>query len=64
MNIGNHNFMYCGICYSKGQMPFGFCGLCWIAHGRPQAMGKLDNAQIASEQQGVLQWSKKDAGLA
>jgi hypothetical protein len=44
MNIGNHNFIYCGICYAWGDKPFGFCELCWIAHGRPQAMGKLDNA--------------------
>ena len=44
MNIGNHNFMYCGICYAWGDKQFGFCDLCWIAHGRPQAVGKVDNA--------------------
>ena len=44
MNMGTHNFMYCGVCYFEGKMPFSFCELCWIAHGRPQEMGKLDNA--------------------
>ncbi len=38
MNIGNHNFMYCGICYAWGDKPFGFCKLCWIAHGKPKGM--------------------------
>ena len=53
MNIGNHNFMYCGVCYKDGERPFGFCELCWIAHGKPLGVGgskrfkkhgKLDNA--------------------
>ncbi len=36
--VGSHNFMYCGICYMEGERPFGFCELCWVAHGRPPSM--------------------------
>ena len=40
MCLGNHNFMYCGICYKVGDKTFGFCELCWIAHGRLKGMNE------------------------
>jgi len=53
MSVGNHNFMFCGLCYLEGKRAWGFCELCWLAHGKPKGMdgsvwvktlGKVDNA--------------------
>ena len=32
--------MFCGVCYKDGKRPFGFCELCWIAHGKPLSMNE------------------------
>tara|TARA_E500000318_G_scaffold111165_2_gene128740 strand:+ start:562 stop:723 length:162 start_codon:yes stop_codon:yes gene_type:complete len=49
MKIGNHNFMFCGICMLKGKRPFGFCELCWIAHGKPKGMNGEEWQQVGGE---------------
>jgi len=39
-----HDFTYCVQCYLAGTKPFSFCEPCWVKHGSPQGMGKIDNS--------------------
>jgi len=40
LHLGTHHFMFCGVCYKDGIRPYGFCELCWIAHGKPLGVGE------------------------